>query len=104
MSAWSSRHGDIVARAIDHEMKRLGIPCVYLTLATSQPPNLSIRTSQPSTPNASEYGFDMTQEPLPVVPAAHYTCGGVMTDLQAVLTWRGQHAIGEAAFTGSHGA
>jgi L-aspartate oxidase len=94
---------DIVARAIDYEMKKGGFDCVYLDIS-----HQSVEFLQEHFPNifarCLKLGINISKEPIPVVPAAHYTCGGIVTDLQARTDLSNLYAIGETAYSGLHGA
>ena len=94
---------DIVARAIDAEMKRLGADCVYLD-ATALDDNYLRQRFPHIYEQCLKYGFDMTSQWVPVVPAAHYCCGGVKVDIEGRTSLKGLWACGETACTGMHGA
>lgn len=94
---------DVVARAIDNELKKSGADSVFLDMTHLEPtfvrerfPNIASR--------CAEYGIDIATQPIPVVPAAHYMCGGIATDEHGATTIRNLYAIGESSCTGLHGA
>jgi L-aspartate oxidase len=94
---------DVVARAIDFEMKKRGLDCVYLDI--SHKPVEFLREHFPNIyARCLELGIDISRQPIPVVPAAHYTCGGIQVDRDGHADLAGLYAVGETAHTGLHGA
>ena len=94
---------DVVARAIDFEMKKRGLDYVDLDIS-HQPPEFLKEHFPTIYARCLELGIDITQQPIPIVPATHYTCGGIVTDLSGRTDLHGLYAVGETACTGLHGA
>ncbi|NCP82168.1 MAG: L-aspartate oxidase, partial [Rhodoferax sp.] len=94
---------DVVARAIDFEMKKGGFDCVYLDIS-HQPKTFLLEHFPNIYARCLDLGIDISKQPIPVVPAAHYTCGGVLADLHGRTDIKGLYAVGETACSGLHGA
>ncbi len=94
---------DVVARAIDFEIKKRGLDYVDLDIS-HQPPEFLKEHFPTIYARCLELGIDITRQPIPIVPATHYTCGGIVTDLQGRTDLQGLYAVGETACTGLHGA